>query len=31
MVLQLLVVVLIHNLEYEGNGSPERKVSEHVS
>jgi hypothetical protein len=31
MVLQSLVVALIHNLEYEGNGCPERKVSERVS
>jgi hypothetical protein len=28
MVLQSLVVALIHDLEYEGNGCPERKVSE---
>jgi hypothetical protein len=31
MVLQSLVVALIHDPEYEGNGCPERKVSEHVS
>jgi hypothetical protein len=31
MVLQSLLVVLIHNPEYEGNGYPERKVSERVS
>jgi hypothetical protein len=31
MVLQWLVVALIHDLEYEGNGFPERKVSERVS
>jgi hypothetical protein len=28
-VLQSLVVALIHAPEYEGNGCPERKVSEH--
>jgi hypothetical protein len=31
MVLQPLMVVLIQDPEYEGNGCPERKVSEHVS
>jgi hypothetical protein len=31
MVLQSLVVALIHDPEYEGNGCPEMKVSEHVS
>jgi hypothetical protein len=31
MVLQLLVVALIHDPEYEGNGCPKRKVSERVS
>jgi hypothetical protein len=31
MVLQSLVVVLNHDPEYEGNGCPERKVSERVS
>jgi hypothetical protein len=31
MVLQSLVVALIHDPEYEGNGCPERKVSERVS
>jgi hypothetical protein len=30
-VLQSLVVALIHEPEYEGNGCPERKVSERVS
>jgi hypothetical protein len=30
MVLQSLVVALIHDPEYEGNGCPERKVFEHV-
>jgi hypothetical protein len=31
MVLQSLVVALIHDPEYEGNGCPEKKVSERVS
>jgi hypothetical protein len=31
MVPQSLVVALIHAPEYEGNGCPERKVSERVS
>jgi hypothetical protein len=31
MVLQSLVVALIHDPEYEGNGCPERKVSERVT
>jgi hypothetical protein len=31
MVLQSLVVALIHDPKYEGNGCPERKVSERVS
>jgi hypothetical protein len=31
MVLQLLVVALIRDPEYEWNGCPERKVFEHVS
>jgi hypothetical protein len=30
MVLLSLVVALIFNPKYEGNGFPERKVSEHV-
>jgi hypothetical protein len=30
MALQLLVVALIHDPEYEGNDCPERKVSERV-
>jgi hypothetical protein len=30
-VLQSLVVALFHDPEYEGNGCPERKVSERVS
>jgi hypothetical protein len=31
MVLQSLVVALIHDLEYEGNGCLKRKVFERVS
>jgi hypothetical protein len=31
MIMQSLVVALIHDSEYEGNGCLERKVSERVS